>query len=139
MRIISNFKDYYDCIQSYGQDDDLVYLRKTEEKIVAGSITQGYYIGFCGKIYPVLIRGYIIPYTYIYSIEEMDKYMATKNKSEQDTYYGRKKRYYWYNRETRVSLDDFLNFRVPRHYRDSDPAKLDPPKYYGQFFENYNT
>lgn len=31
MRIISKFKDYYDSVQSYGQDKSLVYIRNTEE------------------------------------------------------------------------------------------------------------
>jgi len=31
MRIISKFKDYYDCIQSYGYDPKIVYNRETEK------------------------------------------------------------------------------------------------------------
>lgn len=31
MRIISNFHDYYDSVQKYGQDKSIVYLRKSDE------------------------------------------------------------------------------------------------------------
>lgn len=31
MRVISNFKDYYDCIQAYGYDPKIVYHRVTED------------------------------------------------------------------------------------------------------------
>jgi hypothetical protein len=73
MRIISSFRDYYDCIQAQGQDMTRIYLR--EEKSVklkpcygvmphfsfscyfGGYDTVYIYevlIGFCGKIYPIL-------------------------------------------------------------------------------------
>src|ERR1700722_11931406 len=66
MRIISNFKDYYDPVQKLGQDRDCVYLRqkkvvdknKKYNKIrlrVRNDIVQIHYIiGFCGKIYKCL-------------------------------------------------------------------------------------
>lgn len=79
MRIIADNRDYYDCIQTYGQDQSLVYFRKPKEvHLKRGQwpwarssrgqwtfavidawwfwdyeITQ-YIIGFCGKIYPML-------------------------------------------------------------------------------------
>lgn len=31
MRIISKFRDYYDSIQAYGQDENVVYVRKNEQ------------------------------------------------------------------------------------------------------------
>lgn len=34
MRIISDFKDYYDCCQSYGQQDDIVFIRNTTKTVV---------------------------------------------------------------------------------------------------------
>lgn len=85
MRIISNFHDYYDSVQSYGQDDDLIYIRKTKSfsrddlKKPAGTvdpdiITLPYFperystnsrlskecflVGFCGKFF----RGLRITY-----------------------------------------------------------------------------
>ncbi len=33
MRIISEFKDYYDSVQAFGQDDTLIWNRRTVGKI----------------------------------------------------------------------------------------------------------
>lgn len=68
MRIISKFRDYYDCIQRLGQDQSIVYLR--EKKVIEVEwpfpSCSGYYgpydkhlarprvIGFCGKIIPLV-------------------------------------------------------------------------------------
>lgn len=74
MRIISDFHDYYDCIQRMGQDRSIVYLRR--KKVVEGwpfPSCNGFYspvwiakpkrktlltrtrvIGFCGKIAPLI-------------------------------------------------------------------------------------
>lgn len=69
MRILSPFKDYYDCAMGLGQDTDLVYKRFPEEtKLLKYSFPWCYenvfvptdkaivsqvVIGFCGSIYPV--------------------------------------------------------------------------------------
>lgn len=63
MRIISDFHDYYDCIQKYGQDD-LIFERKSqtfnEQELklpyvpYTPSNFNDYIIGFCGKLYPFL-------------------------------------------------------------------------------------
>ena len=82
MRIISDERDYYDSVQAYGQDQSAVFLRKEEELVVDRALAiqlqleqlleeayikysyysingrnfedyRMYYIGFCGKIYPV--------------------------------------------------------------------------------------
>lgn len=67
MRIISDRKDYYDCVQHAGQDRTNVYVRKEEEvklgrkewpfpiffPYVSG-ICKIHIIGFCGNIYPML-------------------------------------------------------------------------------------
>ncbi len=84
MRIKSDFHDYYDCIQALGQDQSTVWIRKREEVVYQKSydfwgkrsdplwpfpLFQERYrwfgsrtplfsariIGFCGKIYPVLV------------------------------------------------------------------------------------
>lgn len=81
MRIISDWSDYYDCLQALGQDEDIVYHRESrtlkhkewrDETGCTDDIlpdrptillwkTYGYWfrprfriIGFCGKIYPYL-------------------------------------------------------------------------------------
>lgn len=72
MRIISNFRDFYDCLQSTDEDRKTLYIRKPEEieierenwpfplieycfgsTVWVMNVTQ-YIIGFCGKIYPLI-------------------------------------------------------------------------------------
>lgn len=70
MRIISDFKDYYDSVQRYGQDQTLMYIRETKKEkmnksvfpelktylIRDDAVSFVYYkmrvIGFCGNLYP---------------------------------------------------------------------------------------
>lgn len=72
MRILSDFHDYYDAVQATGQDQTLLYQRKREEVEVRdypfptlscwdhssapfGPRLQQHIVGFCGRIYPVLV------------------------------------------------------------------------------------
>ena len=72
MRIISDFKDYYDVAMALGQDQTLIYNRfkKTEElkHLPFPTFTNNFYsytndsltvdktfiVGFCGRIYPII-------------------------------------------------------------------------------------
>ncbi len=72
MRIISNFHDYYDCIQAYGQDQKFMYMRKPQLFLLDNNPFSEarlyhyhrdiehheYFIGFCGKIYPLTVVSY---------------------------------------------------------------------------------
>lgn len=116
MRIISPYKDYYDCIQSQGQDQSFVYLRRTEEHDYGNSrnkwpfpkIHNNWYfsdrdlcvaeaiVGFCGKIYPVigLSKNSREDRIHCYSIEDVDEFIKENRKKKQvDQYfeYGNKK------------------------------------------------
>ena len=67
LKIYSKFHDYYDSVLKFSQDDDCVYMREPKEyrfdenmAEIKSSGTIRYYmneelffIGFCGKIYPV--------------------------------------------------------------------------------------
>jgi hypothetical protein len=66
MRIISEFKDYYDCISQYGINSDLLYIRKSEEysiknlEIPLSNYNKKFFrpvkltlLMFCGKSYPL--------------------------------------------------------------------------------------
>ncbi len=54
MLIKSPFKDYYDGVQQFGQDD-IIYVRYPKEITDIGYVsTCETYVGFAGKIYPVL-------------------------------------------------------------------------------------
>lgn len=68
MRICSSYKDYYDVVQSEGQDQTVIYERYPKEVILdnfpfqywlsyreqPNFCVKSYTIGFCGKVYPVL-------------------------------------------------------------------------------------
>lgn len=76
MKIVSDFKDFYDIGMSLGHDHELLYVRKREEitnkyafdkhrfnygfgKTFKNISSSSYTVGFCGKVYPVL---YIVSY-----------------------------------------------------------------------------
>jgi hypothetical protein len=75
VRIISEFHDYYDSVQSAGQDQSMVYLRTRKEVVLDrtnfpfpafrdlllyteyyrhGVAIVQFVVGFCGKVFPVL-------------------------------------------------------------------------------------
>lgn len=77
MRIISDFVDYYDNIQSLGQDQSLLYIRKKEEiKSPFHKLHYGFVIiGFCGKLYPAYkVSNYHKDYITKYSGEWIHKW-----------------------------------------------------------------
>lgn len=95
MRIISNFHDYYDCIQQYGQDRTVVYLRK--EKVIEGcwpfprcnswygkhgDLSTIRIIGFCGKIIPLIELTRVGERTpkMCWSLDDIDTFMKTELK-----------------------------------------------------------
>jgi len=72
MRIISKFRDYYDCVQAHGQDRGLKYVRNEDEEKIGyrwpfpsvmtfnsnPTWLKQNIIGFCGKLYPCLHVAY---------------------------------------------------------------------------------
>ncbi len=61
MRIQSNFRDYYDTLQQHSVNPELVYRRYPSEitdqynyRFILNCSYNEYFIGFCGKIYPVV-------------------------------------------------------------------------------------
>ena len=76
MRIISSFHDYYDSVQSQGQDLKLIYLREEKEVVnypfeiyltshsnyfrhdKFGAEMYSRIVGFCGQIYPIIVMLY---------------------------------------------------------------------------------
>ena len=99
MKIISKFHDYYDSARAYGEDPNIIYVRKTEEIAEKGIIkfnsykenffnmgtdtnswyTKSVYVAFCGKIYPVMLinkwslNHENVWYKAAYSIKDIDK------------------------------------------------------------------
>lgn len=122
VRIISKFHDYYDSVQSYGQDRTLVYVRNKEltddmvvspippfrfsrpestcpsfEKPKAGDFIYRYAtVGFCGKLYPCMIVEIIGQAKYfIYKMEHLDDYVAkvfTKDRERERYHEGKIKK-----------------------------------------------
>lgn len=106
MRIISEQKDYYDCVQAMGQDQSLVYVRK--EKVVDYTWPKGYpfpvflshhyqtknyveignfTVGFCGKIYPAIELSKWVgeerKSKFCYSVEDVDEFVTEHFKKKQ--------------------------------------------------------
>jgi hypothetical protein len=120
MRIISSFRDYYDCVQSQGQDQTLVYLRQPrEEKLpelfsfteilhrncyFPDTFLSGCFIvGFCGRIYPILrvqhpSRRDIQP-ALCFTLDDVDAFVHTAFKAQViERYFSTKRQSY--RRET---------------------------------------
>lgn len=146
MRIISKWKDYYDVTQGLGYDPTIVYVRETREIEIPGRSTHGRdfhfaAIGFCGKVYPVALASLLLydpgSYTHkradaiLYSIDEVDKFVASKcNEAEIDRYHSKSG---WYGHKYRGNLrarrvDIAREFEVERHL----------PKY-PPLFQEHNT
>ena len=121
MRIINeNIHDFYDCVQSVGQDRTLVYLRKPKEIFVnnfpfyedhgkfydfyVSSLT----IGFCGKLYPVLK----IDETYCHNMEDVNSFVEKNlSKKEKEAYFNGKKYKlfkYWTHFKREAEFKEFL-------------------------------
>ena len=116
MRIISDFRDYYDCVQGLGVDLETMYLRKkkvveletwpfpkfwchpTSRQPVGFRVA---IVGFCGKIYPVLEVTYdwTKPSVFCYSVEDVDDVVGAHCRDKEiQSYrwkYSRKRRSQW--------------------------------------------
>lgn len=143
MRIISSFKDYYDCIQAY-HSDDVIYVRepKTIQVDLKFPSIDSHYgirgatlryhshlIGFCGRLYPVVyFHGDGSEY-WCYTIEDIDKVVDERlKKKERESYYTPKQGYWrrWFTargsfikyfksikEETRHLPDFFQEYKTP--------------------------
>ena len=143
MRIISDFHDYYDAVQATGQNQTLIYLRKSEEVEVSEypfpilsyytmgseprepSIRQ-HIVGFCGKIYPVLeLTNVATSHVAIcYNLDEVDCFVERNFRKDAIDEYRTKtksKRRYWGRRwPTHLRRDAFAkHFAACAEKRDS--------------------
>jgi hypothetical protein len=110
MRIKSNFRDYYDSVQQYGQDD-ILYIREPKSFVERGNGggSSSIYIGFAGKIYPILC---IQPDILCFTIDDCDKYYSNKD----NVILKGVRNLYW-------NLDERGRFEG-RHYHHLSRAKL---------------
>ncbi len=112
MKIQSTFRDYYDCMQAYGQDPMIVYRRTPEAILIKGqpkepANTRYWWqekdlptcvprsVGFCGKWYQYFViyasgwESKVIDT--VYSLEEIDKWIEDNaKKGWKEDYYGTK-------------------------------------------------
>lgn len=130
MRIISKLRDYYDSVQSLGQDQSIIYLRETKEietrkhYVYPQSFT-ACMIGFCGDVYAVLharFQGDLEGWCY--SAEDCDRFVEGNVKDwDRDRYFGIGSK-----RRRRRSFSSYNNYAS---YTTQAGIKT--------FFENWNT
>lgn len=100
MRIKSRFKDYYDNVQSTGQDEGLLFLRYSKEVdctknygfpsfhriIYNNNLTkleiENYAIGFCGKYYPCILLKKDKNKSFCYSVEDVSSFIEKNYKEK---------------------------------------------------------
>lgn len=128
MRIISDFKDYYDCLQSYDQDRETLYIRKPKTIVykkyddcpfpkattccfywsknsgVRIDVRQ-YIVGFCGKIYPILYMSnykYLEPRELCFNLTDVNNFIrANTNEIQYKTYSDKRKQNFSFYRDDR--------------------------------------
>ena len=115
MRIISDFHDYYDSVQAAGQDQTLIYFRKPEEVDVVEYAfptfsfytwsnephllqLQQHVVGFCGKIYPVMVLTHATTNktAICYELDDVNGFVNLNfRKRAVEEYRTKSKRRYW--------------------------------------------
>ena len=136
MRIISDFRDYYDCVQGMGVDLETVYLRKKRRVELDTFPFPTFWchpssrqpvgfrvaiVGFCGKIYPALEVTYdwAKPSVFCYSVEEVDAVVGAHCRDKEIRSYrwrsqrGRRSHWkdyrHWPNQQRRGFVVQFFN------------------------------
>ena len=154
MRIISNFRDYYDNIQSYGQDQSILYIRKREYRdikiplhkylksdflsnIEYPSIVENpdrqtkrshvgtFILGYCGELY----RGHVI------------KINKDINPLEKKSYYEviyNKESLLEYQRETKYSLKNPSSRYISKWKENIDFFSINNQDELKEIFFDYN-
>jgi len=120
VRIIGEYKDYYDGLQRHGQDQEMIYLRRKEQVETPFNLpylslqweskpiyARQAVIGFCGKLYPLVQlmdnkdglkytkeSNVTDQLTYCFSLEEVDDFFK-KTISEDNYNYFKAKKWNW--------------------------------------------
>lgn len=130
MRIISDFHDYYDSVQAAGQDQSLIYFRKSENIEVGkfpfpvfrsscyadlvGLKIQQHMIGFCGKIYPTMVVTCLATNksAICFDLAELDHFIETNwRKSVVDEYRAKPNRLWqWFLWPGDLRRNDFKKY-----------------------------
>ena len=156
MRIIAKKKDYYDCIQAYGQDHTLLYVRIPEEVQLkqrewsfpslfsswwfSSTEATQHIIGFCGKIYPMLeMHGHIRDVRIskkCFTIEEVDAFIKTNVNERRDNYFGKTGRRWW--RGYGKQRSEFVKFFEHCKKKKNSYAEMFIDKHCPVFVATYN-
>jgi hypothetical protein len=146
MRIVSPFKDYYDCIQGVGQDQSLLYVRnpiKVKEKIPSVphyvsywkdkevySLRKSHTIGFCGKLYCILeFWPDAHAPKFLFNINDVDEYMKfVLKKKELEEYFSTEKGYRYSYIPYEMRRKKLIEFFDKFNKSASSPV-------YGKYFE----
>lgn len=157
MRLISNFHDYYDCGLSWGQEKSVFYNRQSEEiespinfKSFAdywwdnGLLAEDYVIGFCGKIYGLLVlykkpekhqemlsgaayqKAFEARKVFCYSVEDVDEFV--------DSEFDDKRKSYYYEKGKRQVSKYGVQFQFSSYRHQDSPRRV----YVQEFFEQIN-
>lgn len=139
MRIISNFHDYYDPVQAQGQDQECVWVREPYTYRFLGDVpslkyynsksASPYIIGFCGKIYPMLIvhSNDISQKAYCYSLEEVDEFIEDIYKPKQIAHY---------RNEGKLKYKNSINLKrysIKKYFQECEEIQI---KYESIFIDN---
>lgn len=139
MRIISRKKDYYDSVQSLGQDKDLIYIRKPKElrlnEIYWKSLNdlrlknrwlekrseslKTVIIGFCGKIYFYASVDIMSQRYYIKSIDEFEKILIKHKRQDLLNRLRRKgSKYSFYRKPLLQAMEELFKLSGSDQYLD---------------------
>lgn len=137
MKIIDKHRrDFYDCIQGYGFDDDIVYVRTYEKIKIDCNLTAGYLfdkifrrdiiLGFAGQIYQILgLSTDEDVIKYCYNIDDIDKFVSNNSKKYEE----------WINGKKEGWASKFGFYKNPRNKILRELEEFDG-KEYKKFFDN---
>lgn len=112
MRIISNFHDYYDSVQVYGQDKSVIYPRKTENIFIDYTDPMYQFVNKIRIAHSAIINVVIVVDTayLFYSVEDKDRKLITlklKAPEELDEHFKDSKKY---NKGSLLDWNNDYNF-----------------------------
>ena len=106
MKIVSDFKDYYDCVMRTNMNPEDIWVRDIEKEVFARnsncfdiqpfqyhtSTLFSFFIGFCGKVYPclVVINAFDGIQGVAYTIDDVEQFNKDKLINVKKTWNARK-------------------------------------------------
>lgn len=116
MKIISNFKDYYDSVQKSSTDLETKFVRQEQIVVEGNRFSEKIYIGFCGNVYPAYYE--YSTGTYVYTLEAalqaFDNQLKENKSRKPYTGLSEKKsiKHWFQNKDKYVHFFDVLNCAI---------------------------